>query len=307
MLMLVLVLVIAIGSALWLPLFAPNFELLVSATPFTIFDMIPLSRAASLAKMFGVASCRAVGRRTRTAKADASHCPAFTKAKLKMNLFNKRDPAAFTLIEMIVVMLIIATLVALFMGAATNVFDRARRTQAKNDVIQIATAVNAFYTEYGRYPVTVTSTATDAFFGSGTTPAGCTSYGSNVVLLNVLRNITSDPNAVALNPRQIVFLSPGGAKNTVPPRGGIAAADNCYYDPWGSQYAIVIDTNYDNTITNPYSDTDGSAGTTPLRFGAVAYSYGKNGALGGGSASSPYTSEGGSAGVFKGSSDILSW
>ena len=218
-----------------------------------------------------------------------------------------RSQSAFTLIEMIVVMLIIATLVALFMGAATNVFDRARRTQAKNDVIQIATAVNAFYTEYGRYPVTVTSTATDAFFGSGTTPAGCTSYGSNVVLLNVLRNITTDPNAVALNPRQIVFLSPGGAKNTVPPRGGIAAADNCYYDPWGSQYAIVIDTNYDNTITNPYSDTDGSAGTRPLRFGAVAYSYGKNGALGGGSASSPYTSEGGSAGVFKGSSDILSW
>jgi len=69
----------------------------------------------------------------------------------------------------------------------------------------------------------------------------------------------------------------------------------------------VIDTNYDNTITNPYSDSDGSAGTTPLRFGAVAYSYGKNGALGGGSASSPYTSEGGSAGVFKGSRDILSW
>jgi len=102
-------------------------------------------------------------------------------------------------------------------------------------------------------------------------------------------------------------LSPGGAKNTVPPRGGIAAADNCYYDPWGSQYAIVIDTNYDNTITNPYSDSDGSAGTTPLRFGAVAYSYGKNGALGGGSASSPYTSEGGSAGAFKGSSDVYSW
>src|SRR6059058_4499338 len=111
--------------------------------------MIPLSRAASLAKAFGIA------RRRRTAKADASHFPAFTKAKLKMNLFNKRDPAAFTLIEMIVVMLIIATLVALFMGAATNVFDRARRTQAKNDVIQIATAVNAFYTEYGRYPVQV--------------------------------------------------------------------------------------------------------------------------------------------------------
>ena len=272
--------------------------------------MIPLCCAASLAKTFGVASCRAVARRRRTAKADASHCTAFTKAKLKMNLFNKRDPAAFTLIEMIVVMLIIATLTALFMGAATNVFDRARRTQAKNDVIQIATAVNAFYTEYGRYPVTVTDPTKDAFFGTGSTPAGSTAYGTNDFLIDVLRNNTTGSHAAlvaTLNPRQITFLSPGGAKNTVPPRGGIATADNCYYDPWGSQYAIVIDTNYDNTITNPYSDSDGSAGTTPLRFGAVAYSYGKNGALGGGSASSPYTSEGGSAGVFKGSSDILSW
>jgi prepilin-type N-terminal cleavage/methylation domain-containing protein len=266
--------------------------------------MIPLSPPASLAKAFGVAW------RRRTAKADASYCPAFTKAKLKRNLFNKRNSAAFTLIEMIVVMLIIATLTALFMGAATSVFDRARRTQAKNDVIQIATAVNAFYTEYGRYPVQITSTTTDAFFGTGSTPSGSTGYGTNDFLIDVLRNNTTGSHAAlvaTLNPRQITFLSPGGAKNTVPPRGGIATADNCYYDPWGSQYAIVIDTNYDNAITNPYSDSDGSAGTTPLRFGAVAYSYGKNGALGGGSASSPYTPEAGSAGVFKGSSDILSW
>src|SRR5204863_2673789 len=236
---------------------------------FTIFDMIPLCCTASLAKTFGLAFYRAaslakafgVARQRRTAKADASHFPASPKPKLKMNLLSMRRPSAFTLIEMIVVMLIIATLTALFMGAATSVFDRARRTQAKNDVIQIATAVNAFYTEYGRYPVTVTSTATDAFFGSGTTPAGCTSYGSNDVLLNVLRNITSDPNAVALNPRQIVSLSPGGAKSTTPPRGGTsqsAGSVGQYFDPWGSQYAILIDTNYDNTLTNPYSDTDGS-------------------------------------------------
>ena len=233
-----------------------------------------------------------------------------TKAGFSLSVFST---SAFTLIEMIVVMLIIATLTALFMGAATSVFDRARRTQAKNDVIQITTAVNAFYTEYGRYPVVSTIT-TDAFYGTLPTgvplPSGCTNAGTNNVLLNVLRNITTDPNAVALNPRQIVFSSPGGAKSTTPPRGGIsqsAGSVGQYFDPWGSQYAVLIDTNYDNTLTNPYSDTDGSAGTTPLRLGAVAYSYGKNGALGGGSASSPYTSEGGSAGKFKGSSDILSW
>jgi prepilin-type N-terminal cleavage/methylation domain-containing protein len=123
-----------------------------------------------------------------------------------------RTKDAFTLVEMIVVILIIATLTALFVGAAANTFDRARRAQAKNDVTQIVTAVNAFYTEYGRYPVTVTDPTKDAFFGAGATPAGSTSYSNNDVLFNVLRNITTDPNAVALNPRQIVFLSPGGQK-----------------------------------------------------------------------------------------------
>src|SRR5947207_15423259 len=119
--------------------------------------------------MFGLASCRAVAQRRRTAKADAIHCPAFTKAKLKMNLFNKRNPAAFTLIEMIVVMLIIATLAALFMGAATSVFDRARKTQAKNDVIQLTTGVNAFYTESATAPG-VSIMTTDALYG--TLPTG---------------------------------------------------------------------------------------------------------------------------------------
>src|SRR5438477_10062208 len=95
----------------------------------------------------------------------------------------RRARAAFTLIEMIVVMLIIATLAALLMTGASGAFERARKTQAKNDVIQIATAVNAFYTEYGRYPVNITAPANDAFFGTGTTPAGSTSYGNDDVLL----------------------------------------------------------------------------------------------------------------------------
>src|ERR1700757_3368038 len=58
--------------------------------------------------------------------------------------------SAFTLIELIVVMLIIAALVALVLTATANVFERAKKVQAKNDVTQIVTAVNGFYTEYGR-------------------------------------------------------------------------------------------------------------------------------------------------------------
>ena len=234
---------------------------------------------------------------------------ASTKAKLKMNLFSQRKSAAFNLIEMTVVILIIATLAAFVLTGASGVFDRAKRIQAKNDVAQIVTAINAFYTEYGKYPVTVTSSTTDAFFGTGTAPAGCTSYGSNDALLNVLRSYTGgsdSANVTALNPRQIVFISPKVSANA---RSGIAP-DNRYYDPWGAQYAVAMDTTYDNALgtANPYSDTDGSAGPSPLRLGAIAYSYGRNGGIGGGAAvSSAFSPESGTAGQFKGSSDILSW
>ena len=59
----------------------------------------------------------------------------------------------FTLIELIVVILIIAALAALLVPAASRTLDRARSAQAKNDITQIVTAVNAYYTEYGTYPV----------------------------------------------------------------------------------------------------------------------------------------------------------
>src|SRR5882672_4256795 len=157
--------------------------------------------------------------------------------------------SGFTLIELVVVILVIATLAALVTTAGSNMFERARKVQAKNDVTQIVTAINAFYTEYGRYPVTLTSTTTDAFFGTGAVPAGCTSYGNNDVLVDVLRNNTTGANAAnvtLLNPRAIVFLSPPAARNTTPPRGGISQtagtgyAVGDYMDPWGSQYAIQI-------------------------------------------------------------------
>src|SRR3989440_5960780 len=203
--------------------------------------------------------------------------------------------SAFTLIEMTVVILIILILASFLYTAGSSAIEHARKAQAKNDVTQIVTAVNAFYTEYGKYPVVSTIT-TDAFYGTLPTgvmiPTGCTNAGTNDVLFNILRG-TDTTN----NPRAIVFLSPSTARNTTPPKGGISQSVGTvgqYMDVWGSPYAIVVDSDYNNQIgtANPYSDTDGSAGPTPLRLGAIAYSYGKNGKLGGGAAaSSAFVSE----------------
>src|SRR5690349_8926000 len=224
--------------------------------------------------------------------------------------------SGFTLVEMMVVMLIIILLFSLLFTAGAGMFERARKVQAKNDLTQIVTAVSAYYTEYGKYPVTVTDNTKDAYFGSGTTPTGCLSYTGNDKLLNVLRNFTGgsdSANVILLNPRQIVFISPRSAQIGTLPRGGIsqtAGSVGQYMDPWGSQYSVAIDTTYDNQIgtANPYSDTDGSAGAGPLQQGVIAYSLAKNGAVGGGTKlNASFVDELGTAGKFKGSSDILSW
>ena len=138
------------------------------------------------------------------------------------------------------------------LGIAFPVFqsvqNQAKKTQAKNDVTQIVTAVNAFYTEYGKYPLppTANSDAT-ATYGSA---------NSNRVLFDELRAVVN-----ALNTRQIVFLSPSDAKDATNPRSGIAGTTSAqagqYFDPWGTPYSISIDWDYDNQVVIPYGADNG--------------------------------------------------
>src|SRR5258705_10926197 len=75
--------------------------------------------------------------------------------------------SAFTLIELLVVIAIIAILVGLLFPAFKAVQNQARQTQAKNDLTQIVNAVNAFYTDYGKSPISGTS---DITYGPGGSP-----------------------------------------------------------------------------------------------------------------------------------------
>src|SRR6266480_1240348 len=84
--------------------------------------------------------------------------------------------SAFTLIELLVVIAIIAILIGLLFPAFRAVQDQAKRTQAKNDLTQIVNAVNAYYTDYGKYPLVTADTR----YGPGGT-------ATNDVLFNELR------------------------------------------------------------------------------------------------------------------------
>ncbi|PYK06859.1 MAG: pilus assembly protein PilE, partial [Verrucomicrobia bacterium] len=75
---------------------------------------------------------------------------------------------AFTLIELMTVIAVVAILFGIAFPAYTSVMERARKTEAQNSEQQIVTAVNAYYTEYGKYPIP-DGTTTDTIYGPGGT------------------------------------------------------------------------------------------------------------------------------------------
>ena len=195
-------------------------------------------------------------------------------------LMTKEDrKAAFTLMELLLVIVIIVILVGLAFPVFQGVLERAKKMQAKNDVTQIVTAVNAFYTEYGKYPLVTDDTP----------------IANNSDLLYTLRGVAYGANlGNAVNTRQIVFISPAEDTSQTNPKGKIGSTGQ-FYDPWGQPYKIVIDGNYDNQITNPYT-ADTGAGPGTLRQGVLAWSYGKDTKLGNNG-----------DGKYKNSDDVISW
>jgi prepilin-type N-terminal cleavage/methylation domain-containing protein len=140
-----------------------------------------------------------------------------------------KSSRAFTLIELLIVIAILGILMALLFPAVSGAIDAARKAQAKNDVVQIATAITAYETEYGRLPLPESTSV-------------------NTALLAVLTG--ADTNN---NPRQIVFLEVQPAK-----RGKSGTNGSGFVDPWAllsggnpsATYQVRMDAGSDPTPYN---------------------------------------------------------
>lgn len=194
--------------------------------------------------------------------------------------------SAFTLVELLTVIAIIAILMGLLFPAIGIIKEQARKVQAKNDVTNIVAAVKQYYTEYGKYPAVQDpppTGGTDDLVGD---PVVNPTGGNNNALFNTLRSIPEGLNVnYKFNPRRIVFFEGKGATDPAAPRGGFAdktqdpTMKGNFYDPWGKQYNVVIDSNYDNVITLDTQYTDFATKDNP-RVGCGAFSLGKDNKLG---------------------------
>ncbi len=189
------------------------------------------------------------------------------RADAKMDDLTKKRAArdAFTLIELLVVITIIAILMGLLFPAFKGVQDQAKRTQAKNDITQVVTALNAFYTEYGKYPC-------DAQTGADAQDFFTADDDTNNKTFDILRGDPANGWVQTYNPKAIAFMQPLIAKDLGKPRSGIGG-NGRLYDPWGNVYRLRIDNNYNGMLENPYST---NAGFNPIQQGVLAWSIGKD-------------------------------
>jgi prepilin-type N-terminal cleavage/methylation domain-containing protein len=210
-----------------------------------------------------------------------------------------RPQFAFTLIELITVIAIIAILMGLLFPAMSGARDSARKAKAGTVVRSIVNACKNYQTDYGKFPPIKEALTQGSSGGGGGANRVETndyySYGdteiakckvNNNQLFDVLRAIAREPNKDhKLNRRQQKYFEEGKATDVKNPREGFA--DGKEYpdeiqgqlmDPWGKQYCVVLDADGDEVLKLDQFFQDQ---TEVIRVSAASFSMGKNGDIGG--------------------------
>jgi prepilin-type N-terminal cleavage/methylation domain-containing protein len=216
---------------------------------------------------------------------------------------SSRRLSAFTLIELLVVIAIIAILMALLFPAIGGAKETARKAQSKTDVMNIVSATKAYNTEYGRFPDVAGKKADDDSGETSDVMVGDGKAGGvaddNSALFDTLRSLDQGVNEGHVkNPRRVVFFEGKAVTNAAQPRAGFldkkeggkgsggggsgssTASQGTFFDPWGTQYNVVIDANYDNVIDVAGQYTDFPHPAESPRTGVGAFSLGKDTELG---------------------------
>lgn len=170
---------------------------------------------------------------------------------------------AFTLMELLVVVLILGLLATIAVGVFTNQVERARYAAARTTIAAIELAVTRYQLDVGDFPPS----------GSAT-PAAPDFEGNGWMYLALTRSMSGDTSAPASARWQGPYIDVKklhlGDINGIAideTSAALTMADVQILDPWGSPYRYVrshgsADDNYtvngatELPLTNPYAATD---------------------------------------------------
>ena len=132
---------------------------------------------------------------------------------------------AFTLVELLVVIAVIALLAGLILGAAGGVRGQAARNQAKAEIAGLEAALARFQTENGFFPG-----ATQANPANDLQPSAYLT-GGRVLFTNLLGRAT-------------LSVTGTGGKSFLEPKARMVmtnSSPNYFVDPWGNAYGYYWD------------------------------------------------------------------
>jgi prepilin-type N-terminal cleavage/methylation domain-containing protein len=164
---------------------------------------------------------------------------------------------AFTIVELLTVIAIIAILAAMLLPVLARAKIAAQKKQAAVEISQIVGAIQQYDSVYGRFPVSSTD---QQWAGTNDFTCGGTNYAADGVTALWNMGITNNTEVIAIlmditnttvtsanlnhqkNPQQTIFLN---AKQVSDPALPGVGPDGVYRDPWGSPYIITMDLTYD--------------------------------------------------------------
>ena len=155
----------------------------------------------------------------------------------------RRNLSAFTLIELLAVVVIIGVLMAIVFPAIIRAITDSEKVAVRQEVSAIERSIADFMTKYGSYPIDYRdfpATTADIMLG------GNDSSLSNAHIINNLTGTNTPANVIGIkgnpgmnNPERKRFMEFEEARYD---------RRTHYKDIWGQPYFIVIDYNNDNNL-----------------------------------------------------------